>query len=137
MADIRKIKLPDGNTYNLVPNMSLTYGSFGSSSVSLSSNVWKNVYTISTVKTGLYLCAGYARMTHTGAASRECEITDSSGTRLDISCSTRNSGSGEGTASFCGFIDVNNSLNNVKFNVRCGTTGTLTEWEIRLVRIGD
>lgn len=140
MADIRKIKLPNGNTYDIVPNLKPVVDDFITTQRSLIANTWNDT-TFSggeyTLKSGGYIAIGYARMTHSGAASRVIELTNSSNSRLSLACSARTSGSGEGTVNFIGFFRLRSTISTWKLRCQCGTNGTLTESGIQIFKIGD
>lgn len=136
MADIRKIKLPNGNTYDIVPNMSPVVDDFVTTQRSLSTNTWNDTIFSHTLKPGGYIAIGYARMTHTGAASRIIELTNNSGARLSLACSARTSGSGEGTVNFIGYFELSSTVSTWKLRCQCGTNGTLKESGIQIFKIG-
>lgn len=138
MADIRKIKLPNGNTYDIVPNLKPVVDDFSTSQRSLTANTWNDTtFSDYTLKSGGYIAIGYARMTHSGAASRVIELTNSSNSRLSLACSARTSGSGEGTVNFIGFFRLTSTISTWKLRCQCGTTGTLMESGIQIFKIGE
>jgi len=139
MADIRKIKLPNGNTYDIVPNLLPVLDNFTTPQSNMSANVWSDTTFGSgyTLQPGGYIAIGYARMTHSGAASRAIELTNSSNARLSLACSARTSGSGEGTVNFIGYFHLSSKLTTFKLRSQCGTTGTLKELGLQIFKIGE
>jgi hypothetical protein len=139
MADIRKIKLPNGNTYDIVPNLKPFVHDWAAIPMRLQANKWHDETLDKDITPGTYLVSAYARMEHSGAASRVIELTNSNGSRISYSTSARTSGSGNGTVDFCTVIYVTSTIANPKLRIQCGTdtTGTYVEYEISMLKIGE
>ena len=120
--------------------MSPVVDDFVTTQRSLTANTWNDTTFSggeSTLQPGGYIAIGYARMTHSGAASRLIELTNNSNARLSLACSARTSGSGEGTVNFIGFFNLTSTLSKWKLRCQCGTTGTLKESGIQIFKIGE